>query len=109
MASFMRRLAPQLVTHPPPLTPKDVYKLLGVSGPIPKDLYYPLKGRAYTRAGGGTLLQSLPCASSCPCKNTLFFQSKQHFWVLWRPPLEASWAEIAQKMRRIPSRRPRKF
>ena len=33
MASSMRKLTPKLVTLSPPPTPKDVYKLLGVSGP----------------------------------------------------------------------------
>ena len=40
MASFMRKLALQLVTHPPPPTPKDMYKLMGVSGPTPKSVAY---------------------------------------------------------------------
>ena len=39
MASSMRKLAPQLVTLSPPPTPKDVYKLLGVSGLTPKDVH----------------------------------------------------------------------
>ena len=41
MASSMRKLTPKLVTLSPPPTPKDVYKLLGVSasGPTPKDVH----------------------------------------------------------------------
>ena len=41
MASSMRKLAPQLVTLSPPPTPRDAYKLLGVSepGPTPKDVH----------------------------------------------------------------------
>ena len=39
MASSMRKLTPKLVTLSPPPTPKDVYKLLGVSGLTPKDVY----------------------------------------------------------------------
>ena len=35
MASSMRKLTPKLVTVSPPPTPKDVYKLLGVSGLTP--------------------------------------------------------------------------
>ena len=39
MASSMRKLTPKLVTLSPPPTPKDVYKLLGVSGHTPKDVH----------------------------------------------------------------------
>jgi hypothetical protein len=38
MASSMRKLAPQLMNLSPPPTPKDVHRLLGVSGPTPKDV-----------------------------------------------------------------------
>ena len=39
MASSMRKLTPKLVTLSPPPTPKDVYKLLGVTGLTPKDVH----------------------------------------------------------------------
>ena len=39
MASSMRKLTPKLVTLSPLPTPKDVYKLLGVSGLTPKDVH----------------------------------------------------------------------
>ena len=39
MASSTRKLTPKLVTLSPPPTPKDVYKLLGVSGLTPKDVH----------------------------------------------------------------------
>ena len=51
MASSMRKLTPKLVTLSPPLTPKDVYKVLGVSGPTPKDVYKLLGVRGPTPKG----------------------------------------------------------
>ena len=93
MASSMRKLAPQLVTLSPPPTPKDVYKLLGVSegqssGPTPKDVHRLLgvSGGLDTHPQKCCLLQKgappqskvrmiLPvvclclylCVSHCPC------------------------------------------
>ena len=53
MASFMRKLAPQLVTHSPPPTPKDVYvQTAGGQGTRPKRCAYSAGGQWRTPPKG---------------------------------------------------------